>query len=231
MTSSSYLTNRLNNTYYTEIAIPDVSSIKQFYMTPDQTTTIAPTYYGVSICNNMTNLFSANVRLPQTITSVNTSFCSGMFQNCSSLTTISAGFNLPQGITGPQLENFCISMFNGCSALVSLPSGFKLPPGISGVQAYSFCQNMFLNCSALTSIPMDFNIPIGISGNQGGNFCRQMFQGCTLLTNGTPNQALTIPSTITGGASYLCTDMFKSSGITPPHDPPLPGDSILIKRG
>jgi hypothetical protein len=53
-------------------------------------------------------------------------------------------------------------------------------------------------------------------------------QKCSNLTGIFGDQELKIPNT----AGYLfCVDMFEESGITPPNDPPVAGDSIPIKRG
>jgi hypothetical protein len=55
-----------------------------------------------------------------------------------------------------------------------------------------------------------------------------MFAGCTSLTGSDEDEKLEIPNV--GSESY-CADMFTNSGITPPHNPPIGGDLIPIKRG
>ena len=93
------------------------------------------------------------------VTTVGEAFCIGMFSNCSTLSSLSSNFNLPQGITTVG-DSFCYDMFLDCASLASLPSNFNIPQGITTVGDY-FCYSMFYGCYHDNfQVPAGFRFPL-----------------------------------------------------------------------
>ena len=116
----------------------------------------------------------------ENVSAVGDSFANLMFYWCESLTTLPAGFTLPQGITKVG-NNFACGMFAVCERLTTLPAGFNLPRGITSA-GNCFADSMFLFCFKLTSLPTGFNLPQGIT-TAGYFFASSMFFSCYKLTS------------------------------------------------
>jgi uncharacterized repeat protein (TIGR02543 family) len=117
-------------------------------------------------------------------TAIGMNFCAGMFDGCTALTELPAGFRLPTFANAGTIGGgFCQSMFYGCVKLAKLPTGFTLPAytRVTSVGLY-FCSNMFANCTALTTLPVGFNLPAFTSlVAAGSGFCANIFSGDTLV--------------------------------------------------
>lgn len=101
-------------------------------------------YYGITAINQVTDVYFNESTLGTTIGNY---FLNSCWYNCSSLTSMPVGFNLPSGITsvGSAFLQFC---WASCSSLASMPSGFNLPSGITSVGNY-FLQSCWFNCTNL----------------------------------------------------------------------------------
>ena len=86
---------------------------------------------------------------------------SDMFNGCSSLSSLPAGFSCPNA-TDTEM------MFASCSSLSSLPAGFSCPNSTD-------TNRMFANCSSLSSLPAGFSCPNTTNAYN-------MFAGCQSLT-------------------------------------------------
>jgi hypothetical protein len=149
-----------------------------------------------------------------------------MFDNCSSLTTLSKDFNISHSIYNVS-SFFCSAMFRNCSSLVTLPAHFNLPQDIAGSTGAYFCSNMFDGCICLSDLTLNFNLPTGIT-TVDLYFCHSMFYNCSALTSNEPNFPINIPYFSSPPSNY-CVDMF--GGSCPiESDSPLPGEQVLVKR-
>ena len=168
-------------------------------------TASAPMYewaYSFCFCYNLTTapIFSGW----QGISTVGGNFALYMFDNCTSLETLPAGFNLPQSFTDVG-DFFAAYMFTECSALKSLPDGFSFPAGVTSAGDY-FAAWMFLNCSSLTTLPAGFNFPQGIV-SVGNNFASEMFNGCVSLQ--VLPTGCTLPQSMTEAGQSFAYYMFR----------------------
>lgn len=136
-------------------------------------------FYG---CSSLTTL--ADKKLFNSTSPLGKYCFQAMFQNCTSLTTVSSDF-LPATTSAASCYK---SMFEGCAALVTGPS--SLP--ITTVEA-SACLNMFKNCSSLTAAPALSSITAVMDYG-----CKEMFNGCSAMT--TPPSSL--PAATLGKQAY-----------------------------
>lgn len=172
------------------------------------------------------------------ITSVGSSFANGMFENCSSLTTLPASFNLPQNLTQtstlfandmfknctslnalpegfnlPQeltyLSNFfAASLFEGCTSLAELPNDFNMPAQATIAGTY-IANTLFKGCTSLNTLPAGFNIPPNIT-SVGQSFFKAIFMDCTSLTS--LPEAFTFPVSLTTAGDYIGEQMLYNAG-------------------
>ena len=94
--------------------------------------------------------------------------CSGMFANCTGLTSVD--LSSLTSITG---SYGCSNMFQGCTGLTSVDLS-----SLATISSSYACINMFSNCTNITSI--NLSSLASISGTYG---CSNMFSGCTSLTS------------------------------------------------
>ena len=132
-------------------------------------------------------------------TTIGDYFLASCWLNCSSLSSMPSGFNLPSGITIAG-GNFLAYCWYGCTSLTSMPSGFNLPSGITIAGDY-FLYSCWHNCSSLSSMPSGFNLPSGIT-TVGSDFLLYCWLGCTSLTS--MPVGFNLPSGITSaGGNFL----------------------------
>jgi len=169
-------------------------------------------YSGITAINSCTDVYFNETSLGATVGNHFLFFC---WYNCTSISSMPAGFNLPSGITGVG-SNFLALCWGGCTSLTSMPSGFNIPTGITSIGS-SFIQSCWFGCSSLTSMPSGFNIPTGIT-SVGDNFLYQCWYGCSSLTS--MPSGFNLPSGITSAGSnflyycwYDCT-LLKADGYT-----------------
>ena len=147
----------------TSVTLPDsVRSIGKYAFqncTGLTTITIPPsvTNCGEELVSGCTNLVTVNFNA-DSCTSTNNTTSSGIFYNCTSITTVNIGDNV-KSIPG--------GAFNGCTGLTSV----TLPNSVKSIEKCAF-----LNCRALTSL----TLPQGLStiGNQAFSRC----SGLTTIT-------------------------------------------------
>jgi hypothetical protein len=101
-------------------------------------------YYGITAIDKVTDVYFNESTLGATIGNYFLYLC---WSNCSSLTSMPVGFNLPSGITSVG-EWFLASCWHNCSSLTSMPVGFNLPSGITSVGSY-FLYYCWYNCTNL----------------------------------------------------------------------------------
>lgn len=154
--------------------------------------------------------------------------CSGMFSNCTELTTVPANlFSRTTAITGHGQGVFS-SIFRGCTSLTNAPkinscysSGTDTQHNVTLAFKPYMYSHAFDGCVSLTDLP-EFEIPSGYYHIDTNAF-EAMFHGCTGLTScsGTtlPNHR-DIPGTPTSQApesAYMfqgCTNMTSAPEIT-----------------
>ena len=152
-------------------------------------------YYEITAIDKCTKVEFDETSLGTTIGNYFLAYC---WYDCSSLSSMPSGFNLPSGIT--TVGNFFLtSCWYGCSSLSSMPSGFNLPSDITTVGDY-FLYLCWLNCSSLASMPSGFNIPSGIT-SAGNNFLYYCWYNCSSLTS--MPSGFNLPSGITTVGDYF----------------------------
>jgi hypothetical protein len=89
-------------------------------------------YYGITAINKCTDVYFNEATFG---TTVGDYFLFACWYNCTSLSSMPSGFNLPTGITtvGDYFIGYC---WGNCTSLTSMPSGFNLPTGITTVGDY-----------------------------------------------------------------------------------------------
>ena len=108
-----------------------------------------------------------------------------MFGNCSSLVEIGSGF------TAPSTKNVNY-MFSGCVNLVDLPDGFEIP-------CAQYCASMFEECHSLTGVPESL-VPSNVFN------CEKMFFNCSSLID--IGSEFTCPNVLGGGYMFNgCTSL------------------------
>ena len=132
------------------------------------------------------------------VTSTGDNFAQYMFEECTSLTGLQPGFNLPPNLTSVG-GSFAYGMFNRCTSLESLPDGFTLPPSITTI-GNGFAMSLFLSCTSLTGLPNSFNLPQGFTA-VGDDFAYGIFSYCTSLVS-LPAGFMLPPGIKTVGASF-----------------------------
>ena len=140
---------------------------------------------------------------------------SGMFYNCTALTTAPA---LPATTLAPSCYQ---SMFYGCTALTSVPAlpamemksrcysamfygctALTSVPALPATTLAEYCyQEMFRSCIALTSVP-DSMLP---ATTMAPSCYQAMFRGCTALTNVPELRATTMSPRCYNSMFYGCT--------------------------
>ncbi len=111
-----------------------------------------------------------------------------LFDGCSKLAVVPAGFTLPEG-----LENV-VQMFRNCTSIEALPAGFALPAGVLNASG-------FLAYAPLTALPAGFTIP------EGTTDASWMFTGCKNLA--TLPDGFSLP-----GSVRTAAHMFSECGLT-----------------
>ena len=164
-------------------------------------------YGGIKAINSCTDVYFNESGLGTTVGNYFLYYC---WSDCTNLSSMPSGFNLPTGITsvGNYFLHYC---WSGCTNLSSMPSGFNLPTGITTVGNY-FLGSCWQNCASLSSMPSGFNLPIGII-SVGINFLRQCWYGCTSLTS--MPSGFNIPTGITSvGESFLYQCWYNCSSLS-----------------
>lgn len=112
-------------------------------------------------------------------------FMAGMFRQCSNLTSLPDGFNIPPNADSSTDVNdyYLYDMFYQCTSLTSLPDGFNIPQNIRYLRGIFMCGRMFSGCTSLASLPDGFTLSfLQNNSNLGHNMLSNMFRGCTSLT-------------------------------------------------
>ena len=107
-------------------------------------------YYRITAIDKCTDVYFNEATLG---TTVGDYFLSSCWYNCTSLTSMPSGFNIPTGITSVG-SDFLSSCWRDCTSLTSMPSGFNLPTGITSVGDY-FLANCWYDCNALLQCQLD----------------------------------------------------------------------------
>ncbi|NCD00304.1 MAG: hypothetical protein EOL95_11475 [Bacteroidia bacterium] len=169
-------------------------------------------YYGITAINQVTDVYFNESTLGTTI---GNNFLENCWYNCSSLTSMPVGFNLPSGITSVG-NNFLASCWIGCSSLTSMPVGFNLPSGIISV-GNNFLYTCWRRCSFLNSMPSGFNIPSGIT-SVGNSFLFACWYDCTNLKADAYTEDITFEfnaSNVFGGSCPISPDSVTASKLSP----------------
>ena len=178
-------------------------------------------YYGITAINKCTDVYFNKTSLGATVGDYFLHLC---WYNCTSLSSMPAGFNLPTGITTVG-DGFLEGCWFGCTSLTSMPSGFNLPTGITSVGS-NFLVGCWYNCTSLTSMPVGFNLPTGIT-SVGDSFLEGCWYNCTLLKADGYTEDIAFPNVT--GTRYYATNAFGGTcPITP--NSPTPGSSVAVNR-
>jgi len=154
-------------------------------------------YYGITAIDKCTDVYFNETSLGATVGNNFLYYC---WRDCTSLSSMPSGFNIPTGITSVG-DSFLESCWRGCTSLSSMPAGFNIPTGITSV-GYNFLYNCWNGCTSLSSMPAGFNLPTGIT-SVGNYFLESCWRGCTSLSS---NACLefNLPTGITSvGNSFL----------------------------
>lgn len=117
-------------------------------------------YYGITAINQVTDVYFNESTLGTTIGDCFLIYC---WRNCSSITSMPVGFNLPSGITSVG-NSFLSQCWFNCSSLTLMPSGFNLPSGITSIGS-NFLEYCWYNCTNLKAdaytedITFEFSAP------------------------------------------------------------------------
>jgi hypothetical protein len=172
-------------------------------------------YYGITAIDKCTDVYFNEATLG---TSVGNHFLSDCWRNCTSLSSMPSGFNIPTGITTVG-NGFLSNCWSSCTSLTSMPSGFNIPTGITTV-GNGFLSGCWNNCTLLTSMPSGFNIPTGIT-SVGSDFLYRCWYNCTLLKADGYTEYINFP--------YYSPNAF--GGTCPIYpDSPTAGSSVAVNR-
>lgn len=201
-------------------------------------------YLGITAINDCTSIEFNETSLGTTIGNY---FLYQCFYSCTSILSVSAKINIPQGVTTIGNEflnslfrscsglrtiggltlpqgvttignNFLQYMCNGCTNLTSMPAGFNLPQ-LTTTVSYSFLYGCWYNCTSLTSMPSGFNLPSGLT-SVGANFVGLCWYNCTLLDDDDYTENIYF--------KYASTDAF--GGTCTLTSSPSAGSSIAVNR-
>jgi len=173
-------------------------------------------YSGITAINSCTSVEFNETSLGATVGNY---FLCGCWNNCTSLTSMPAGFNLPTGITSVG-GSFLSSCWRYCTKLTSMPSGFNLPTEITSVGG-SFLSSCWENCTSLSSMPSGFNLPTGITSGVDGFFLFWCWCNCTLLNADGYTEDIDF--------EYGATSAFGGTCPIKP-DSPTAGSSVAVNR-
>jgi hypothetical protein len=172
-------------------------------------------YYGITAIDKCTDVYFNETSLG---TTVGNYFLYACWRDCTSLSSMPSGFNLPTGITS--VGNYFLgSCWFGCSKLTSMPSGFNLPTGITTV-GNNFLYSCWNGCASLSSMPVGFNLPTGIT-SVGGSFLGYCWYNCTSLKADGYTEDIDFDYAATNAFGGTCP-------ITP--DSPTAGSSVAVNR-
>ena len=172
-------------------------------------------YRGITAINSCTDVYFNETSLGATVGYYFLAFC---WYNCTSLSSMPSGFNLPTGITTVGY-NFLYGCWYNCKSLTSMPSGFNLPTGITTVGS-DFLRECWRDCTSLSSMPSGFNLPTGIT-TVGSDFLYRCWYNCTLLNNDGYTEDIYF--------KYASSNTFGGTcPITP--DSPTAGSSVAVNR-
>ena len=152
-------------------------------------------YYGITAINKCTDVYFNETSLGTTIGNY---FLYNCWRDCTSLSSMPSGFNLPTDITSVG-SYFLSNCWRDCTSLSSMPSGFNLPTGITSVGNY-FLYFCWYGCTSLSSMPSGFNLPTGIT-SVGSYFLSNCWQNCTSLIS--MPSGFNLPTGITSVGSYF----------------------------
>ena len=169
-------------------------------------------YSGITKIDKCTKVEFDETSLGATIGNYFLVFC---WSNCTSLTSMPSGFNLPSGITsvGSYFLYYC---WYNCTSLASMPSGFNIPTGITTVGDY-FLTSCWDGCTSLTSMPSEFNLPSGIT-SVGSYFLTSCWNSCTALKANDYTENITFKYSATnvfGGTCPISPDSVTASTSSP----------------
>ena len=171
-------------------------------------------FYDYQECEKECLIVNAkNLILPATILS--DGCYSGMFEDCTSLTTAP---ELPATTLAPGCYS---SMFNGCTSLTTAPelpattltnscysmmfygcTSLTSAPELPAITLFDYCYNyMFQNCTSLTTAP---ELP---ATTLARSCYAYMFRDCTALTTAPELPATTLASECYNGMFYNCTKL------------------------
>ncbi|NCU39998.1 hypothetical protein EOL99_03855 [Candidatus Falkowbacteria bacterium] len=169
-------------------------------------------YCWITAINQVTDVYFNKSTLGTTIGNYFLYFC---WNNCSSLTSMPVGFNLPSGITTVG-DYFLGNCWDNCSSLTSMPVGFNLPSGITTVGNF-FLGYCWYYCSSITSMPVGFNLPSGIT-SVGDYFLYACWYGCTNLKADAYTKNITFEfsaKNVFGGTCPISPDSVTASKSSP----------------
>jgi len=152
-------------------------------------------YYGITAIDSCTDVYFNETSLGSTVGNYFLYYC---WFDCTSLSSMPVGFNIPTGITTVG-NYFLYNCWRGCTSLSSMPVGFNLPTGITSV-GDNFLYNCWFGCTSLSSMPVGFNIPTGIT-SVGNYFLYYCWFGCTSLTS--MPSGFNLPTGITSVGNYF----------------------------
>ncbi|GHT56525.1 hypothetical protein FACS1894109_05730 [Spirochaetia bacterium] len=151
---------------------------------------------------NCTNLNEVSPDLLPAIPNGTSNIFEQMFYQCTSLSSLPAGFQLPAIPNGTSY--IFRRMFWMCTSLSSLPAGFQLPAvpnGTSGI-----FEGMFMDCRSLSALPAAFQLPAVPNGTS--SIFANMFWRCQLL-NSLP-AGFQLPA-VPNGTSQIFSQMFSTT--------------------
>jgi len=143
-------------------------------------------YSGITAIDKCTKVEFDETSLGTTIGDYFLAYC---WLNCSSLTSMPSGFNLPSGITSVG-NDFLYYCWYGCTSLTSMPSGFNLPSGIT-IAGGNFLAYCWYNCTALKADDYTEDITFEYSAyNVFGGTCPITPDSVTATTSSPVNVAV-----------------------------------------
>jgi hypothetical protein len=172
-------------------------------------------YRGITAINSCTDVYFNETTLG---TTVGDYFLYRCWRDCTSLSSMPSGFNLPTGITSVG-NDFLAGCWSNCTSLSSMPSGFNLPTGITSV-GYFFLDSCWSGCTSLSSMPTGFNLPSEIT-SVGGYFLYYCWYDCTLLKADGYTEDIYFKYAASNAFGGTCP-------ITP--DSPSAGSSVAVNR-
>ena len=187
------------------LRLPAIPSTFQF---PQNLTTVGDYFLLYALADNYSLQDLGTFQIAPGITSVGSFFLGSMLWETDNLQTMPAGFNIPTGIVGTDMEGFLSRTWDGCTDLRSLPAGFTMPQGITGATGDHFMDRTFAGFRWMTLFPAGFNLPQNITGVVGEYFLFSGFSDHQVLQRLPVD--FNLPQGITGGGYNSFVSTFAS---------------------